>query len=135
MRRVFVDTAAWIALLNTRDALHAQATRVFVDLRTVAANIVTTEFVLIEVANALSAPPLRSKTVTFVDALRQERAARVVAVDAGLVDAGWRLYRQRPDKEWGLTDCISFAVMTEEGITDVLTSDHHFTQAGFQALL
>jgi len=49
--------------------------------------------------------------------------------------SGWTLYQQRPDKEWGLTDCISFVVMQEQGISEAFTSDHHFTQAGFTILL
>ncbi len=42
---------------------------------------------------------------------------------------------RRLDKDWSLTDCISFAVMQERSLTEALTSDHHFEQAGFTALL
>ncbi|MFM6264927.1 MAG: PIN domain-containing protein, partial [Dolichospermum sp.] len=42
---------------------------------------------------------------------------------------------QREDKEWGLVDCISFIVMQDRGISDALTTDIHFQQAGFRALL
>ena len=52
-----------------------------------------------------------------------------------LFEAGCDLYEQRPDKEWSLTDCISFVVMHNHGLTDALTADRHFQQAGFQALL
>lgn len=55
--------------------------------------------------------------------------------DQILFDAGLELYASRSDKEWSLTDCISFVVMRERGITDALTGDHHFEQAGFVALL
>ena len=48
---------------------------------------------------------------------------------------GMELYASRPDKSWSLTDCISFCVMRELGITDVLTTDRHFSQAGFHVLL
>jgi predicted nucleic acid-binding protein len=50
-------------------------------------------------------------------------------------ERGMELYEGRPDKEWSLTDCISFAVMTERGVSDALTNDHHFEQAGFRILL
>ena len=48
---------------------------------------------------------------------------------------GFDLYVERSDREWSLTDCISFIVMREQGLTDVLTDDHHLTQAGFVPLL
>jgi uncharacterized protein len=102
---VFVDAAAWIALINRRDDLSARAWQVMRDLQKRRTRLVTTEFVLLEVA------------------------------DSELFAAGWTLYAERTDKEWSLTDCISFAVMTERRITDAFTSDHHFEQAGFHKLL
>jgi len=59
----------------------------------------------------------------------------VVGLDPHLYQRGINLYAQRPDKEWSLTDCISFVVMSDRGITEALTGDHHFEQAGFRALL
>ncbi len=50
-------------------------------------------------------------------------------------ERGLELYERRPDKEWSVTDCISFAVMTERGVSEALTNDRHFEQAGFQILL
>jgi predicted nucleic acid-binding protein len=135
VRRVFVDTVAWIALLNSRDELHSPARRVMTILRQQKAALVTTEFILLEVADALSSPPLRAKTVVFLDALRQRSTLLILPANSALMAEGWTLYRQRPDKEWGLTDCISFAVMTQEGIAEAFTSDHHFGQAGFVKLL
>ena len=44
------------------------------------------------------------------------------------------LYKQMDDKQWGLVDCISFVIMRERGVTEALTSDHHFVQAGFRVL-
>jgi hypothetical protein len=52
-----------------------------------------------------------------------------------LFDARVALYGERMDKDWPLTDCISFVVMQREGITDALTGDRHFEQAGFVPLL
>jgi hypothetical protein len=48
---------------------------------------------------------------------------------------GKELYARRSDKEWSLTDCISFLVMQEHALTEALTADHHFEQAGFAILL
>ncbi len=135
MLRVFVDTAAWLALVNTRDALHVPAQRVLNDLRRQGAQLTTTEFVLIEVANALSAPTFRTQVVALIDGLRLLPDVVIVPADTTLLAAGWQLYRARPDKEWSLTDCASFIVMQQEQITQVFTSDRHFEQAGFIKLL
>lgn len=135
MDKIFVDTAAWIALLNTSDALHSPALQVMNQLRQQKAFLVTTEFVLLEVADALSTPTIRMKTVAFINSLRQLNILQIIPISQALFANGWQLYSQRHDKEWGLTDCISFVVMTQEQITIAFTSDHHFQQAGFIKLL
>jgi predicted nucleic acid-binding protein len=61
--------------------------------------------------------------------------ALVIGHDERLYDAGIELYRLRPDKDWSLTDCISFVVMAKRGISAALPADRHFEQAGFTALL
>jgi predicted nucleic acid-binding protein len=97
--------------------------------------LVTTEFVLLEVADALSSPPLRAKVVTFMDGLRPRAVLDIVPAISELFAAGWALFCQRPDKEWSLTDCTSFSVMAQRRITEAFTSDHHFEQAGFRKLM
>ncbi len=98
MDKVFVDAAAWIALLAPGDNLRQQADAAFAELERQNVLFYTTEFVL-------------------------------------LLEAGWALYKQRPDKDWGLTDCISFVVMQREVKARAFTSDQHFAQAGFVKLL
>lgn len=135
MLKVFVDTAAWIALVNTSDGLHASAQTVMTNLRGQNARLMTTEFVLLEVANALSAPAFRVRAAALIDGLRTGSNVSIVQADTTLLNDGWKLYGDRPDKEWSLTDCTSFIVMQREGITQAFTSDHHFEQAGFVKLL
>lgn len=135
MPAIFVDSAAWIALLNTSDELHLQAQQVLAELRHQGVPLLTTDFVLLEVADALSAPAFRGHTVRFVDSLRKQQVVRILPVSESLMNSGWTLYSNRPDKEWSLTDCISFVTMTAEGISDAFTSDHHFEQAGFRRLM
>ena len=136
MPKVFVDTAAWIALINvSSDVLHTPAQQVMNTLSQQNALLVTTEFVLLEVADALSAPGFRTKVVTFLNHLRQLTVLQITPASSSMFAEGWRLYSQRPDKEWGLTDCISFAAMMQEQTTQAFTSDRHFEQAGFVKLL
>ncbi|HEX8846921.1 MAG TPA: PIN domain-containing protein [Pyrinomonadaceae bacterium] len=135
MSHVFVDTAAWIALISKRDALHHPARNVMNNLRLQHAQLTTTEFVLIEVANALSAPQSRLQAVRLIEGLRSLSTVQVIPASPELFAAALTLYRDRPDKEWSLTDCASFIIMQQERITQAFTSDHHFEQAGFSKLL
>ncbi len=125
---VFVDTFALIAWLNPRDEAHQ---RVVDYLDAFKGRFVTTEWVLIELADALSAPQARGTVVEFLNAVRSDSAFAIVGYDSNVCQAGFELFAARPDKYWSLTDCISFAVMSECGVTDALTADHHFEQAGF----
>lgn len=133
--RVFVDTAAWIALLNADDALHEQARQIRGMLAQRKTRLMTTEFVLLEVADALSAPALRSHTAAYVDSLRQLAILQIVSASQELLVEGWALYKRRPDKDWSLTDCISFVVMMLEHSRQAFTSDHNFEQAGVVKLM
>jgi predicted nucleic acid-binding protein len=133
--KIFVDTAAWIALLNKDDNLHAQAQRIMKRLRRQRTLLVTTEFVLLEVADALSAPAHRVRTVEFINGLRQLRILLIIPASQNLWAEGWKLYSDRPDKDWSLTDCSSFVVMKQLSLTQSFTSDHNFEQAGFIKLL
>lgn len=133
--KIFIDTAAWIALLNSRDALHQKARLIMDDLIKNKNPLVTTEFVLMEVADAISDPRFRQKTIDFIDNLLLLPILLVIPASQDLWKAGWELYKQRSDKEWGLTDCTSFIVMKQENIKIAFTADHHFEQAGFIKLM
>jgi len=135
MPTVLVDTAAWIALVNTRDELHNRAEQTMADLRRRNVALITTEFVLLEVSNALCTSAWREKGVKLIDGLRSLANLQIVAADTTLLAEGWQVYRSRLDKEWSLTDCTSIIVLQRERIDQVFTSDHHFEQAGFLELL
>lgn len=134
-RKVFVDTAAWLALVNKSDALHVAATERNQDLLLQGVHYITTEAVLTEVANSLARPPLRQAVIAFLDAVFASKRVTILSVDRQRLTRGWEFYKARPDKEWGLTDCISFIVMAQEGIREAFTCDRHFGQAGYTCLL
>jgi hypothetical protein len=134
MAEVFVDTVAWLALLNASDALHEPARQIMEQLRAQQVHLTTTEFVLPEVAEALCVPAVRAQTIRFIEGLRRLSVLKIIPVSEGLFAEGWTLYCRRSDKSWGLTDCISFVVMQEGHLTQAFTSDHHFEQAGFTKL-
>ncbi len=94
-----------------------------------------TAWVLTEFADGLANTPNRHLYQAILDDLQQEPSATIVPASQDLFERGQQLYFARPDKQWSLTDCISFVVMQELGINDALTADHHFEQASFVALL
>ena len=96
---------------------------------------VTTDWVLVEVGDALARTGNRDVFIAFYDWVTNHSSTSVVPATRSLLEDGIRLYRHRRDKNWPLTDCISFVVMEDEGITAALTGDRHFEQAGFTALL
>ena len=132
-RRLLLDTAYIQALLSRRDAYHEAALRLLPEVAS-AHEVLLTEAVLIESANALSRIN-RQGFAEFVRAAYEEPNIRIVAVDSALLRRGLELYELRADKTWSLTDCLSFVVMENEGVTDAATTDHHFEQAGFRALM
>ena len=132
MTRTFADTSFYVAAVNPRDALHDLANEQAGRLR---GTIVTTEYVLVEVGNWLARSGDREVFVQLVRQVQADPRTAVVSSNSSLFQQGLDLYSHRLDKDWSLTDCISFVVMREYGLREALTADHHFEQAGFVALL
>jgi predicted nucleic acid-binding protein len=129
--RYFAHSFYFIAVLCPRDAAHEDALALS---RRLSGGLVTTDAVLLELADALSSPEDREATAEYVQALWRSPAVTVYGAGRGLIRRALALYASRTDKEWSLTDCISFVVMQDEGITEALTGDRHFEQAGFRTL-
>ena len=128
---VFADTFALIAWLNPRDEAHT-VVAAYLDVFT--GRLLTTEWVLMELADALSAPEARSTAAAFLKAVRVDPLFDVVGYAPAVYQAGFELFATRPDKAWSLTDCISIGVMAERKVSEALTADHHFVQAGFRTV-
>ena len=132
MRTVFGDTFYFIALLSATDKAHGRAHSF---AQTYSGHLLTTPWVLSELAGNMRGTQARAAFVRLFDQLRARSDVTIVPCDDALFEAGIELYRRRLDKQWSLTDCTSFVVMQREGLTEALTGDHHFEQAGFVALL
>ncbi|NJP11470.1 MAG: type II toxin-antitoxin system VapC family toxin [Leptolyngbyaceae cyanobacterium RU_5_1] len=131
--RLFLDTAFIQALLNPRDDYHNQAKQLFPRIRA-ASEVWITEAIFAEVGNALSAFN-RNGAVQFIQQCYRTDNIKIVSIDTELLMQALDLYQSRSDKTWGLTDCISFVVMQQQNLTDAVTGDRHFVQAGFRALM
>jgi predicted nucleic acid-binding protein len=132
VNEVFVDSFYFFAILNPRDTAHARAVE-FSGRFT--GPMVTTSWVLTEVADGLARSANRHVFRRLLINLREHPANQVIPASDELFERGVTLYDARPDKQWSLTDCISFVVMGERAIREALTGDHHYEQAGFTALL
>ena len=135
MRQVYADTVYWIALANPLDQWHSLAVQAGRTIRW--ATIITSEEVLSEFLAHFSG---QGRTMRE----GATRYAELILTNPGIIVRpqthqsfldGLSLYRTRPDKGYSLTDCISMEAMRQEGISEILTHDGHFTQEGFTILL
>lgn len=135
MRTAFIDTAYWVARINPRDQYHRKALQVAAELRPFRG--VTTEAVLIEVANYFSAfgREVRKTLAGVIDDILEDPSIHALPQTRDSLRAGLALYARRLDKDYSLTDCISMSVMREQLMKEVLTHDRHFAQEGFDTLL
>jgi predicted nucleic acid-binding protein len=135
MRSIFVDTDYWVASITPHDNLHVKAITTSAQLA--ACHLITSDMVLAELLNmfAKGGTHLRKAAVRAIDAITSNPQVEVVPQTRRLFQNALALYRQRPDKDWSITDCASFAIMKGRGIADALTHDHHFEQNGYTALL
>jgi uncharacterized protein len=132
---VFLDTAYVNALVNVRDQWHNAAVQWEERLAVERRRLVTTEFVLVEIADGLAAVRFRAQAVQVITTLQASPLVDIIPASSQLFRTALELYRRRADKDWGLTDCVSFVVMSEQSLSEALTTDDHFRQAGFRALL
>ena len=128
---VFADTWFYLALIDERDRTHESASRYAADLDQIQ---VTTRWVLAELLNAAARGSGRNVAVRFVRKLETAPLVKIIRESDELFEQGVLLYERRRDKDWSLTDCVSFLVMDREGLREALTNDHHFKQAGFVPL-
>jgi len=110
---IFVDTVYWLALVNRNDRWHPHAIEWSAR---VDEPLVTTDAVLTEVADALCRGDRRRWAVETLRAIRADASITSVAGGAALFRQAFDLYTARPDKDWSLTDCMSFSVMKNEGL-------------------
>ncbi|MSQ95204.1 MAG: PIN domain-containing protein [Gemmataceae bacterium] len=137
MAELFADTSGLGNLADPRQPFHSLAASLYRSARNQNRKVVTTNYVLAELVALMTSPLRFSRTsiVAFIDDLKASPYVEIVHVDAVMDNEAWQLLKSRQDKDWSLVDSASFVVMTRRGITEALTTDHHFEQAGFVRLL
>lgn len=130
--RILIDTSFVVALVNDTDENHEKALNLSLEFD--GKPTVITDSVMLEIGNTL-ARVYKTESIEAIEGFFASKEVEVVRLDETLFDKAFELYKTHADKTWGLVDCISFVVMRENGITDALTHDKHFVQAGFRALM
>jgi hypothetical protein len=134
-RPIFVDTSYLIDLMNADDRYHGPAVEWARGLKDSPRVRLTTSAILVELGDALSKALVWQRFRPMFDSLRHDPRTQVVEADRGLFERALELRNTREDKDWGLTDCLSFVVMADHRSTEALSCDSHFVQAGFSAVL
>jgi predicted nucleic acid-binding protein len=136
-RQAFIDTAGWASLFIRSEQHYVLARATFDEWRRNGFALVTTNYVLAELVALLTSPLRlpRAQQFQFIDTIRATPYIQVIHIDSEIDAAAWALLKARADKVWSLVDATSFVIMSERGITEALTTDRHFEQAGFIRLL
>lgn len=132
---VFLDTSYVIALASSRDAHHKKAVELAEQIERDSTHLVTTRGVFLEIGDALARRQYRTAAIDLLASITEDPTIEVVPATEELCARALELYQSRPDKEWGLTDCLSFVLMDDRELNSALTADAHFQQAGLCALL
>jgi hypothetical protein len=132
LTRIFIDTSFVLAFVNDRDQHHQTAVQLIDKFEH--HPVVITDAVLLEIGNAL-ARNFKPQAIEIFNHCYTAKQVTIVHLTPALLRRGFQLYQSYLDKTWGLVDCISFIVMRDMGITEVLTLDKHFAQAGFKILV
>jgi len=132
MKPVFADTSYYLAMVNPKDPRHELAVELG---ESQLGRVFLTEYVLVELGSAMSRGSDRFVFSELLQKLQDDKSTTIIPASQTLFRQGATLFAARPDKEWSLVDCLSFVVMKQRRLKDALTTDHHFEQAGFNALL
>jgi predicted nucleic acid-binding protein len=132
MNTVFLDTGYVLALELSNDQNHRAAVKHWRSLRKRLPLLVTTSYVFDEVVTYFNSRGYHAKAVEVGNRLLTSPSVQFVQIDEGLFIEGWQYFQQHQDKDYSLTDCISFVVMKRFRIETAFAFDQHFVQAGFK---
>ncbi len=131
MKRLFVDTAAWVAIFDRTDADHQAALRFWESCKGTRVAFITSDYVLDESYTNLRLHAGLPMAMALHDLVEKSKIITVAEVDKNVRQDAWEIFVRYEDKEWSFTDCTSFVLMRRQAITDALTFDHHFRQMGY----
>ena len=133
---LFVDTSGWAYLFDRSSDFHDDVQAIYQQAVERSRLLVTTNYVLAELVALLSSRSRisRQQIIAFIDALKAASHVEIIHIDTNIDASAWALLKAYTDEKWSLVDASSFVIMTSYGMTEAITTDHHFTQAGFVRL-
>ena len=131
MRRLFLDTSAWVSILDTSDDCHQKASRFWSGLKNTPVKVVTSDYVLDESYTRLRLSLGLRAAIALHEIVQQSNAITVAEVGKDVRQEAWEVFVRYADKEWSFTDCSSFVLMLRLGLTEAFTFDEHFRQMGY----
>jgi uncharacterized protein len=134
-RDVFMDSAGFLSLWDAGDEHHRLSVTLQHQLSEKGHRFVMTDYIIDETVTLLMVRHSHAAAADFLDSATRSQRLRWEWIDSDRFYAAATLFRRHNDKDWSFTDCCSFVVMRELGLTEAFTSDHHFRQAGFRTLL
>lgn len=134
MKKIFVDTSAFVAIQDSKDINHKKALRFWKQIAQQAISVYTTNFIFDETYTLLLKRISKEAAIDFGIAIMESSLIQMVHIDEKLQAAAWNIAIEYQDKKFSFTDCTSFAVMNRYGINDAFAFDSHFTQMGFMLI-
>jgi predicted nucleic acid-binding protein len=134
-REIFIDTSGLYALVNRKDSHHAAARTVVERLIRAGRRFVASDYIVAESVNLANARGGAPVAVRVLDLIEQSTAIRLEWIAANRFDATKTFFRKHADHAYSFTDCTSFVLMRELKISQALTTDRHFAEAGFDVLM
>lgn len=131
---LFVDTSSWCALYDPTDQFHQKATNFWRQLQPQPIRLITSEYVLDETYTLLRMRAGLTPAIAFHDLLSKSQILGVIEIDEDIRSKAWYIFTRYTDKDFSFTDCTSFAIMDQLGLTQAFAFDDHFTQYGFVCL-
>ena len=132
---VFVDTSGLYALVDKKDANFETARDEVGRIARSGQKLVVTDYIIDEAVTLAKARSGARVALRILDLIEQSVGIRVERIDVGRFDEAKAFFRRHADHDYSFTDCSSFVLMRELELRQALTSDRHFSEAGFEALL
>ena len=137
MKKLFIDTGAWIALNNKKDKYYIDAVKANKNFLDKGYFYISSDYVLDETYTLLRYDVGHKRAVEFggeIKSLQEMGKIRIVHINQDILDKAWEIFEKYSDKDFSFTDCTSFAVMEMLGINEAFSFDRHFEQYGFTRL-